>query len=118
MTPSYGTSLVRSCSNSASSISSHGIPSGSPTASNNEGHEDSGSTSKEGNRTDDKSVACSNDEAPKEDKHQDDEGSDVIIPNSDDEESREAGSDVEGSTSHGSHCTSDSEDEALVHTTM
>ena len=87
-------------------------------ASENEGHKGSRSTSQEGDRTDEESVAISDDEAPKEGKHQDNEDSDIIVPDSDDEECQYTSSDVEGSTSQGSHHSSESKDELPTCTTV
>ena len=103
VTPSHGTSLVRSYSNSVSSTSSHDSASDSPTASNNKDH-DSRSTCHEGDGTDDKGTA------PKADKQQDN----VIVLNSAEVESRKTGSDEEGSASPGCHNSSDSEVEVVT----
>ena len=116
MTPSHGTSLVRSCSNSASSAVSPAAT--SLAASDDEGHGNGRSTPQEGNRTDVKSMVGSDDEAPKESKHWDEDGSDIIVPDSNDEASWYAGSDMGGSASQGCHCFSESEDEVPSHTTV
>ena len=86
ITPSHGASLVRSHSNSASSISSQGSAPDLPTASDHEDH-DSWSTFCEDNGSDDHSMANSTDEAPKVDDQPDSNDPTIIVADSDDTES-------------------------------
>ena len=65
----HGTSLVRSCSNSAFSTHSHAAAPESPAGSSGKGHEDSKSTFQDGDGTDNESTASSDDEAPGDDEH-------------------------------------------------
>ena len=83
MTPSLGTSLVRTHSNSMSSASSHDSTSDSPVASDHEGAYNR-STSLEGEGSDDNSTANSTGKAPIVDKHPDSNDPTVTVPDSDD----------------------------------
>ena len=96
-TPHYRTSLVRSCSHSASSTHFHAAAPESPAGSSGEGCEYSKSTSHDGDGTYDKSVAGSDDEAPGDDEHQADESSDSTNSSSNVEERSDG--EVERSTS-------------------
>ena len=113
MTPSHGTSLVRACSNSMSSASSHDSASDSPAASDHEGPYRR-STSLEGDGSNDNGMANSTGEAPIADKHPDSDDPTVTVPNSDDAESRKAGSDEDGSASPRSHSSFESEVEVVT----
>ena len=113
VTPSYRTSLVRARSNSTSSASSHDSASDSPVASDHEGPY-SRSTSPKGDGSDDNGMADSTGEAPIADKHPDSDDPTVTVPDSDDTESRKAGSNKDGSASPRSHSSSESEVEVVT----
>ena len=113
VTPSHGKSLVRSHSNSMSSASSHDSTSDSPMASDHEGPY-SRSTSAEGDGSDNNGTADSACEAPIVDEHPDSNDPTVTVPDSDNAESRKAGSDEDGSTSPRSHSFSESEVEVVT----
>ena len=106
-------SLVRSRSNSMSSASSHDSASDSPAASDHEGPY-SRSTSPEGDGSNNNGAANSAGEAPIADEHPDSDNPTVTVPDSDDMESRKAGSDEDGSTSPRSHNSSESEVEVVT----
>ena len=113
MTPSHGMSLVRACSNSTSSASSHDSTSDSPTASDHEGPY-SRSTSLEGDRSNNNGAVDSTGKAPIADEHPDSDDPTVTVPDSDNAESRKAGSDEDGSTSPRSHSSLESEVEVVT----
>ena len=113
MTPSHGMSLVRVCSNSTSSASSHDSTSDSPVASDHEGPY-SRSTSPEGDGSDDNGMADSAGKAPIANKHPTSDDPTVAVPNSDDAESRKASSNEDGSTSPKSHSSSESKVEVVT----
>ena len=114
-TPPHRTSLVRSCSHSESSTHFHAAVPESPAGSGGEGHEDSKSTSQDGDGTDHESAAGSDDEAPRDDEHQTGESSDSASSSSNVEEAERPGSEMEGSTSQGSQSSSESNGEMPVH---
>ena len=87
----------------------------SPAGSGGKGHEDSKSTSQDGNGTDDESTAGSDDEAPGDVEHQTSESSDSASSSSDVKEAARPGSEVEGSTSQGSQISLESNGEMPVH---
>ena len=95
---------------SASSASSHDSASNSPAVSDH----NSQSTSHKGDGRGDDGMASSDSEAPKTDEHQDSDDLTVMVPNSDNAESRKTGSDIDGPASPGSHNSSDSEEEEVV----
>ena len=113
MTPSHRMSLVRARSNSTSSTSSHDSTSDSPVASD---HKDpyNRSTSPEGDGSDNNGTANSAGKAPIADKHPDSNDPTVAVPNSDDVESRKAGSDEDRSCSPRSHSSLESEVEVVT----
>ena len=78
------------------------------------GHDNSRSTSPQGDGTDDDNVADSTDDTPKVDEHQDSGDPTVVVPNSSNVESTKTGSGVDGSTSPGSHNSSESEEEVVT----
>ena len=114
-TPPHRTSLVRSHSHSASSTHSHAAVPESPAGSGGKGHEDSKSTSQDGDETNNESPAGSDDEAPGDDEHQTSESSDSASSSSNVEEANRPGSEVEGSTSQGSQSSSESDGDMPVH---
>ena len=85
VTPSHRMSLVRSCSNSTSSTSSHDSTSDSPMASDHKGPYRR-STSPEGDGSDNNSVANSAGDTPIADEHPDSDDPTVAVPNTDDTE--------------------------------
>ena len=113
-TQPHGTSLVRSCSHSESSTGSHAAVPESPAGSGGQGHEYSKSTSQDGDGTDDKSVAGSDDEAPRDDEHQAGESSNSTSSSSDVKEADRSCSEAEGSTSQSSQSSSESDGEMPV----
>ena len=117
MTPSHGMSLVRAHSNSMSSASSHDSASDSSVASDHEGPYNR-STSLEGDGSDDNGMADSTGKAPIADEHPDCDDPTVMVPDSDDVESRKAGSNEDGSGYPRSHSSLVSEVEVVtVHKT-
>ena len=114
-TPPHRTSLVRSHSDSASSTCSHTTAPESPAGSSGKGHEDSKSTSEDGDGTDDESVAGFDDEAPGDDEHQASESSDSANSSSNVKEVKRPGSEAEGSTSQGSQSSLESNGEMPFH---
>ena len=113
-TPPHGTSLVRSLSHSASSTHSQTAAPESPVGSGSEGHEYNKSTSHDGDGTDDKSAAGSDDEAPEDDEHQAGESSNSTSSSNDAEEAEKSDGEVEGSTSQSSQSSSESDGEMPV----
>ena len=113
MTPSNGTSLVRSHSNSMSSTSSHDSTSDSPAESDHEGPY-SRSTSLEGDGSNNNGMANSAGEAPIADEHPNSDDPTVTVPDSDNTEPRKAGSEEDGSTSPRSHSSLESEVEVVT----
>ena len=81
---------------------SHAAVPESPAGSGGKGRKYSKSTSQDGNGTDDKSVAGSDDEAPGDDEHQAGESSNSASSSSNVEEAERSGGEVERSTSQGS----------------
>ena len=113
VTPTHGMSLVKCHSNSTSSTSSHDSAPDSPTASDHEGPYNR-STSPEGDGSDNNGMADSTGKAPIAGKHPDSDDPTIAVSDSDDMESRKAGSDEDGSTSPGSHSSLESEVEVVT----
>ena len=113
VTPSHRMSLVRARSNSMSSASSHDSTSDSPMASDHEGPYNR-STSPGGDGSDDNGMANPTGETPIVDEHPDSNDPTVTVPDSDNAESRKAGSNEDKSGSPGSHSSLESEVEVVT----
>ena len=98
-----------------SSTHSHAAAPESPAGSGGKCHEDSKSTSQDGDGTDDKNAAGSDDEAPGDDEHQASESSDSASSSSNVKEAKRPGSEAEGSTSQASQSPWESDGEMPVH---
>ena len=98
VTPTHRTSLLRSHSDSTSSTSSHDSTADSPTASDHESPYNR-STSPESDGSNNNGVADSGGKAPIADEHPDSDDPTVTVPNTNDAESRKAGSYEDGSES-------------------
>ena len=113
-TPPHRTNLVRSHSHSASSTHSQTVAPESPAGSGSEGHECNKYTSHDGDGTNDKSVASTDDEAPEDDEHQAGDRSDSTSSSSNAKEAKESDGETEGSTSQSSQSSSESDGEMPV----
>ena len=113
-TPSHGTNIERSCSNSASSPGSQAVELKLPAGSGNEGSEDSKSTSQDDSETNEESKADSGDEAPGDGECQDGGGSDTESSSGGDKEAKGSSSDTGESSSQNSYSSSETDGKILA----
>ena len=114
-TPSHGTNIVRSCSNSASSPGSQTAELKPPTGSGDEDSKDSKSNSQDDSETNGEGEDDSEDEAPGNGQCQDGGDSDTESPEGSDEKAEESSSDTGESSSQSSYSSLETDGEIPAH---
>ena len=113
-TPSHGTNIEGSRSNSASSPSSQTVELKLPAESGDEGGKDSKSTSQDDSETNEEGEADSGDKAPGDGEHQDAGGSNTESSSGGDEEAEGSSSNTGESSSQSSYSSSETNGEILT----